>query len=74
MITRDDGRNIISAAEKKAASIDQPMNIAIADAGGNLIRMSGWTAFGSTASAFPSTRASGEQDQSVAEAGAAAFR
>lgn len=30
-------RRIIEAAEKKAAEIGQPMNIAVADAGGNLI-------------------------------------
>ena len=32
-----DARAIIAAAEKKAADIEQPMNIAVADAGGNLI-------------------------------------
>ena len=32
-----DARRIISAAEKKAAEIGQPMNIAVADEGGNLI-------------------------------------
>jgi uncharacterized protein GlcG (DUF336 family) len=39
-----DARRIIAAAEKKAAEIGQPMNIAVADAGGNLvahIRMDG---------------------------------
>lgn len=30
-------RTIISAAEKKAAEIGQPMNIAVVDAGGNLV-------------------------------------
>jgi uncharacterized protein GlcG (DUF336 family) len=30
-------RKIIAAAEKKAVEIGQPMNIAIADAGGNLV-------------------------------------
>src|SRR6201994_3978072 len=30
-------RSIIAAAEKKASEIGQPMNIAIADAGGNLV-------------------------------------
>lgn len=30
-------RNIIAAAEKKAAEIKQPMNIAVVDAGGNLV-------------------------------------
>lgn len=30
-------RRVIAAAEKKAAEIGQPMNIAVADAGGNLV-------------------------------------
>jgi uncharacterized protein GlcG (DUF336 family) len=37
MIKLEDARRIIAAAEKKAAEIGQPMNIAVADAGGNLI-------------------------------------
>ena len=37
MITLDDARKIIAAAERKAAELGQPMNIAVADAGGNLI-------------------------------------
>jgi uncharacterized protein GlcG (DUF336 family) len=37
MITLNDARKIITAAEKKAADIGQPMNIAVVDAGGNLI-------------------------------------
>ena len=37
MITLKDARKIIEAAEKKAEKIGQPMNIAVADAGGNLI-------------------------------------
>src|ERR1700761_2126815 len=32
-----DARRIIAAAEAKAAEIGQPMNIAVADAGGNLV-------------------------------------
>jgi uncharacterized protein GlcG (DUF336 family) len=32
-----DARRVIAAAEKKAAEIGQPMNIAVADEGGNLI-------------------------------------
>lgn len=32
-----DARRIIAAAEKKAEEISQPMNIAVADAGGNLV-------------------------------------
>jgi uncharacterized protein GlcG (DUF336 family) len=37
MITLSDARRIIAAAEKKAEEIGQPMNIAVADAGGNLV-------------------------------------
>ncbi len=37
MITLDVARRIIAAAEKKAHEIKQPMNIAVADAGGNLV-------------------------------------
>lgn len=37
MVTLADARRIIAAAEKKADSIGQPMNIAVADAGGNLV-------------------------------------
>jgi uncharacterized protein GlcG (DUF336 family) len=37
MIKLEDARRIIAAAEKKAAEIGQPMNIAVADAGGNLV-------------------------------------
>jgi uncharacterized protein GlcG (DUF336 family) len=37
MVTLDNARRIIAAAEKKATDIGQPMNIAVADAGGNLV-------------------------------------
>ena len=37
MLTLEDARKIIAAAEKKAEALKQPMNIAVADAGGNLI-------------------------------------
>lgn len=37
MITLNDARRIITAAEKKAIDIGQPMNIAVADSGGNLV-------------------------------------
>jgi uncharacterized protein GlcG (DUF336 family) len=37
MLTLNDARRIIATAEKKASEIGQPMNIAVADAGGNLI-------------------------------------
>jgi len=33
----DDARRVISAAEKKANEIGQPMNIAVADEGGNIV-------------------------------------
>src|SRR5918911_3859759 len=33
----EDARKVIAAAEKKAAEIGQPMNIAVADSGGNLV-------------------------------------
>ena len=33
----EDARKVIAAAEKKAAEIGQPMNIAVVDAGGNLV-------------------------------------
>lgn len=37
MVTLADARRIIAAAEKKAAQMGQPMNIAVVDQGGNLI-------------------------------------
>src|SRR5207245_8831404 len=36
-IKLDDARRLIAAAEKKAAQIGQPMNIAVCDEGGNLV-------------------------------------
>src|SRR5438445_12216509 len=36
-MTLADARRVIAAAEKKAAEIGQPMNIAVVDAGGNLV-------------------------------------
>jgi uncharacterized protein GlcG (DUF336 family) len=132
MITLNEAKGVIAAAEKKATEIGQPMNIAVADAGGNLIahvRMDGaWIgsidisinkAFTSRAFDIPTkdlaqhaqpggqfygihasnggrimifaggiplkragkvvgaigvSGGSGEQDQAVAEAGAAAFK
>src|SRR5579862_6464724 len=44
MISLEDARRIMTAAEKKAIEIGQPMNIAVVDEGGNLvahIRMDG---------------------------------
>ena len=37
MVTLADARRVIAAAEQKAEAIGQPMNIAVADAGGNLV-------------------------------------
>src|SRR5271157_4648236 len=37
MITLSDARRITAAAEKKAAELKQPMNIAVADEGGNIV-------------------------------------
>ncbi len=37
MITLAEARKVIAAAEKKAAEIGQPMNIAVVDGGGNLV-------------------------------------
>jgi uncharacterized protein GlcG (DUF336 family) len=37
MLTLADAKRIIAAAEKKAEEIGQPMNIAVVDAGGNLV-------------------------------------
>ena len=37
MITLDEARRIISAAEQKANELGQPMNIAVTDGGGHLI-------------------------------------
>jgi uncharacterized protein GlcG (DUF336 family) len=37
MITLNDAKKVIAAAEKKATEIGQPQNIAVVDAGGNLV-------------------------------------
>jgi uncharacterized protein GlcG (DUF336 family) len=37
MVTLQDARRVIAAAEKKAVEIKQPMNIAVVDEGGNLV-------------------------------------
>lgn len=37
MVTLADARRVIAAAERKAEEIGQPMNIAVVDAGGNLV-------------------------------------
>jgi uncharacterized protein GlcG (DUF336 family) len=37
MVSLADARRVIAAAEKKAAEIGQPMNIAVVDQGGNLV-------------------------------------
>ena len=37
MVTLEEARRVIEAAERKAAEIKQAMNIAVVDAGGNLV-------------------------------------
>jgi uncharacterized protein GlcG (DUF336 family) len=37
MVNLSDARRVIAAAEKKAREIGQPMNVAVVDAGGNLV-------------------------------------
>ncbi len=37
MVTLESARKVIAAAEKKALELGQPMNIAVADGGGNLV-------------------------------------
>jgi uncharacterized protein GlcG (DUF336 family) len=37
MVTLEDARRVIAAAERKAKELRQPMNIAVADGGGNLV-------------------------------------
>jgi uncharacterized protein GlcG (DUF336 family) len=37
MVTLEDARKVIAAAERKAVELGQPMNIAVADGGGNLV-------------------------------------
>ena len=37
MVTLSDARRVIAAAENKAREIGQPMNVAVVDAGGNLV-------------------------------------
>ena len=37
MVTLNDARRVIAAAEKQAEEIGQPMNIAVVDEGGNLV-------------------------------------
>ena len=39
MVTLEKARKVIAAAEKKAAEIKQPMNIAVVDEGGNLVSL-----------------------------------
>lgn len=37
MVKLEDAKRVIAAAEKKAAEMGQPMNVAVSDAGGNLV-------------------------------------
>jgi hypothetical protein len=56
MIKLEDTRSGIAAAEKQAKQISQPMNIVLADEGGNLISPSLWMARGGAVLIFPSKR------------------
>jgi hypothetical protein len=82
----EDARRVISAAEKKAREIGQPMNIAVTDEGGNIVAHvridNAW--IGSIDISMKKAgwqgrrgdwrqRGSGDQDHAVAAAGAAAF-
>ena len=37
MVSLEDARRVVAAAEKKSKELGQPMNIAVADEGGNLV-------------------------------------
>jgi uncharacterized protein GlcG (DUF336 family) len=37
MVTLEDARKVIAAAERQATTVGQPMNIAVVDEGGNLV-------------------------------------
>jgi uncharacterized protein GlcG (DUF336 family) len=41
-----DARRVIGAAENKGREIGQPMNIAVADEGGNIVATFVWTTLG----------------------------
>jgi uncharacterized protein GlcG (DUF336 family) len=49
----EDARRVISAAEKKAREIGQPVNIAVADEGGNIVAHVRMTTHGLAALIFP---------------------
>ena len=69
MIQLEDARRLITAAEKKAREIGQPMNVAVMIfAGGVPLNRDG-----KVVGAVGVSGGSGEQDHSVAAAGAAAF-
>ena len=69
----EDARRVISAAEKKASEIGQPMNIAVADESGNIVAHIPLKRDGKVVGAIGVSGGSGDQDHAVAEAGAAAF-
>jgi uncharacterized protein GlcG (DUF336 family) len=58
MVTLGEARKVIAAAEKKAAEINQPMNIAVVDEAATLFLMPAWTALGSAVSTSRLTRPS----------------
>ena len=58
MVTLEQARKVIAAAEEKAIEIKQPMNIAVVDEGGNLVSHVRMDGHGSAASTSPLTRPS----------------
>jgi len=56
MVSLEDARRVIAAAEKKSHEIGQPMNIAVVDEGGNLVAHVGWIELGLAALIFPRKR------------------
>jgi uncharacterized protein GlcG (DUF336 family) len=58
VITLSDARRVITAAEAKTREIGQPMNIAVVDAGGNLVSHVRMDGAGSVASISRSIRRS----------------
>jgi uncharacterized protein GlcG (DUF336 family) len=84
MVTLEEARRVIEAAEGKASEMGRPMNIAVVDEGGNLVSHNHARVM-VFAGGIPLTRGgkvvggvgvnggSGEQDHAVADAGAKAF-
>ncbi len=68
MVTLEEARRVIAAAGKRAVEIKQPLNIAVVDEGGIPLKRGGKVVGGVGVSG-----GSGEQDHTVAEAGAKVF-